>query len=156
MAELVNGDIDIADISSLKAEDLAELEDAGIKIVSYAGKSYQYMGFNLRQERLQDKNVRQAIFYAIDRNAIVDKLMDGNGIVLNAPLVPTGWAYPSEGLNTYDFSPEKAVELLKEAGYEDRDGDGWVEDADGNKLALTLKYPIGNKTREQSAPVIQK
>lgn len=156
MAELVNGDIDIADISSLKAEDLAELENAGIKIVSYAGKSYQYMGFNLRQDRLQDKNVRQAIFYAIDRNAIVDKLMDGNGIVLNAPLVPTGWAYPSEGLNPYEFSPEKAIELLTEAGYEDRDGDGWVEDADGNKLALTLKYPIGNKTREQSAPVIQK
>ncbi len=156
MAELVNGDIDVADISSLKAEDLAELESAGIKIVSYAGKSYQYMGFNLRQERFQDKNVRQAIFYAIDRNAIVDKLMSGNGIVLNAPLVPTGWAYADEGLNNYEFNPEKAVELLKEAGYEDRDGDGWIEDADNNKLTLTLKYPIGNKTREQSAPVIQK
>ncbi|MCT4631512.1 MAG: peptide-binding protein [Firmicutes bacterium] len=156
MAELVNGDIDIADISSLKAEDFEELKSAGIKIASYAGKSYQYMGFNLRQERFQDKKLKQAIFYAIDRGTIVDKLMNGNGIVLNAPLVPTGWAYPEDGLNTYEFNPDKAKDLLKEAGYEDKDGDGYVEDSKGEKLSFVLKYPIGNKTREKSAPVIQK
>lgn len=156
IAELVKGDIDVADISALKAADMKELEDAGLKIVSYAGKSYQYMGFNLREEKLKDKDLRQAFFYAIDRNAIVNKLMDGNGIVLNAPLVPTGWAYPKEGLNEYEYNPEKAKELLKQAGYEDKDNDGWVEDENGEKLSLVLKYPIGNKTREQSAPVIQK
>lgn len=156
IAELAKGEIDIADISALKAEDIKELKEDGLNIVSYAGKSYQYMGFNLRDKRLQDKKLRQAVFYAIDRNAIVDKLMDGNGIVVNAPLVPTGWAYPKEGLNEYNYNPEKAKELLKEAGYEDKDGDGWVEGKNGEKLTLVLKYPIGNKTREQSAPVIQK
>lgn len=156
IAELVKGDIDIADISALKAQDMEELNSAGLKIISYADKSYQYMGFNLREEKLKDKKLRQAFFHAIDRNAIVDKLMDGNGSVLNAPLVPTGWAYPKEGLNEYAYSPEKAKYLLKQAGYEDKDGDGWVENENGEKLSLVLKYPIGNKTREQSAPVIQK
>lgn len=156
IAELMNGDIDIADISALKPEDMEELKQAGLNVVSYAGKSYQYMGFNLREPLLQNKDLRQAFFYAIDRNAIVEKLMGGKGMVVNAPLVPTGWAYPKEGLNPYEYNPEKAKELLKKAGFEDRNQDGVVEDANGKKLILTLKYPIGNKTREQSAPVIQK
>ena len=65
IAELTNGEIDIADISSLKSQDIQTLQDNGINITSYTGVTSQYMGFNLREEIFQDKRVRQAITYGV-------------------------------------------------------------------------------------------
>lgn len=156
VAELINGDIDIADISSLKSQDIQTLEENNIKVTSYSGTSSQYMGFNLRLPIFQDVRVRQAITYAIDRQLMVEKLLEGRGEVVQAPLLPTSWAYPEDGvLNDYAVDLDKARELLKEAGWEDRNGDGIVENEAGEPFEVTLKYPQGNKMREQSAPIIQ-
>lgn len=156
IAELTNGEIDIADISALKSQDLKTLEDAGIKITSYTGVASQYMGFNLRKELFQDKRVRQAITYGIDRQTMVDTLLEGRATIIDAPLLPTSWAYPEKGvLNHYDYNMDHAIELLKEAGWEDKNGDGIVENASGEQFKVQLVYPIGNKIREQSAPIIQ-
>lgn len=156
VAELVNGEIDIADISSLKAQDLATLEENGIKIADYPGITVQYMGMNLREPIFQDKNVRQAITYAIDRKVMVDKLLEGHGTLINAPMLPTLWAYPKDdSLNEYNLDIDKAKDLLAESGWEDRNNDGIVEDESGKPFSVTLSYPIGNKIREMSAPIIQ-
>ncbi len=155
IASLANGEIDIADVSNFKPNDMKELEDSGINLVSFAGKSYQYMGFNMREEVFKDKKLRQAITYAIDRKTVVDQLLGGNGTIINAPMLPDTWQYPKDGINLYEYDKEKAISILKELGYEDRDGDGIVEDKDGKRLKLTLKYPIGNKIREQYAPIIK-
>ena len=155
-AELAQGTIDIADISTSKQKEIDNLKSEGLSVASYANPNFQYLGFNLREEKLQDKKVRQAFAYAIDRKLILEKLLEGNGVVLNAPMVVSGWAYPGdENLNTYDYNVEKSKELLKEAGYEDTDNDGILENAKGEDLKLTLKYPLGDKTREQCAPIIQ-
>ncbi len=156
IAELTSGEIDIADISSLKSQDIKTLEDNGVKVTSYTGITSQYMGFNLREKIFQDKKVRQAITYAIDRTLMVDKLLEGRATIIDAPLLPTSWAYPEDGvLNPYKADPEKAKSLLKEAGWEDKNGDGIVENSAGEAFKVTLKYPVGNKIREQSAPIIQ-
>ena len=156
VAELINGEIDIADISSLKTQDIQMLEENGIKVVSYSGVSSQYMGMNLREPIFQDVRVRQAITYAIDRELMVEKLLEGRATVAQAPLLPNSWAYPKDGvLNDYSVDLEKAKSLLAEAGWEDRDGDGIVENEAGEAFKVSLKYPQGNKIREQSAPVIQ-
>lgn len=156
IAELTSGEIDIADISSLKSQDIKTLEDNGVKVTSYTGITSQYMGFNLREKIFQDKKVRQAITYAIDRTLMVDKLLEGRATIIDAPLLPTSWAYPEDGvLNPYKADPEKAKSLLKEAGWEDKNGDGIVENSAGEAFKVTLKYPVGNKMREQSAPIIQ-
>ena len=156
VAELVKGEIDIADISSLKAQDLKTLEEKGIKIADYPGITVQYMGMNLREPIFQDKRVRQAITYGIDRKLMVEKLLEGHGTLINAPILPTSWAYPQGGaLNEYAHNVEKAKELLAEAGWKDRNGDGIAEDQSGKPFSVTLSYPIGNKMREMSAPIIQ-
>lgn len=155
-AELVNGTIDIADISSSKKKDIDTLKDEKLKITTYSNPNFQYLGFNLRNDELQDKNLRKAFAYAIDRKLILDKLLEGNGVLLNTPMVPTGWAYPGEDvLEQYAYNLDKAKELLKEAGWEDRDNDGIVENEQNEDLKLVLKYPLGDKTREQCAPIIQ-
>ena len=58
-------------------------------------------------------------------------------------------------MNQYAYNPEKAISLLKKAGYEDRDGDGIAEDEDGNKLQFTYKIPVDSKISEQVAVFLQ-
>ncbi len=154
-AELINGSIDIAGVSSSKQKDIDYLEENKIKTVSYPNSNIQYMGTNLRSDVLKDKNIRQAMAYGLDRQLMVKELIDGNGVVIDAPMVPSLWSYPEEGvLNPYIRDVDKARELLKESGYEDSDGDGFV-DKDGENLKLTLTYPSGDKARELAAPIIQ-
>lgn len=106
-------------------------------------------------EKLNNVALRQAMAYAIDRKGIVQGFLDGHGTVMNAPFPPVSWAFDETAINTYPFNPNKAKEILDEAGYIDVTGDGWREDPNGNKLVINLDYPTGNRTREQSAPYIQ-
>lgn len=153
IAEILNGAVDIAEISSFKNEDIEKLKENDISIKSYPTPNIQYMGMNTKHELLQDVKVRKAIAYAIDRQAIVDQLLEGHGVIINTPMVPSLWSYPKDGLEEYKRDPEKAKELLKEAGY--TIGSDNIATKDGKKLQLTLVVPTGNKTREQTAPIIQ-
>ncbi len=152
-AELLQGSVDIADISSIKNADAKTLMAKGVKVLHYPNSKVQYMGFNLRNENL-DINVRTAIAYGIDRDAIVKNLIEGNGVIIDTPMVPSLWSYPKKGLVHYTFNIAKASEYLKKAGYMDSDGDGFVE-KDGKKLTLTLTVPKGDRIRELTGPIIQ-
>ena len=152
-AELIQGTVDIADVSAVKNADAKQLAAKGVTVVRYPNSKVQYMGFNLRDAKL-DLNVRTAIAYGIDRQAIVNGLIEGNGVVLDTPMVPSLWSYPQSGLTHYVFDAQKAKEYLKKAGYEDTNGDGFV-DKNGKNLQLTLAVPKGDKIREQTGAVIQ-
>ena len=154
-AELKNGGVDIADVSNLKDADRKELEKNKFVMKKYANNLFQYMGTNLRNKTLQDKNIREAFIYALDRKSMVDKLLEGNGTVVNTPMLSSSWAYPkAEKLEKYDFNVQKAKELLEKSGYKDTNNDGYV-DKDGKNLEFTLDVPTGNKLREQTAQIIQ-
>lgn len=153
-AELLKGSIDLADLSSVKKDDQKTLEEGGIIVKKYPNSKIQYMGMNLRDERLKDVNLRTAFAYGIDREAIVSGLLEGNGIVIDTPMVPSLWSYPKEGLVKYKFDEQKAKEYLKKAGYEDTNGNGIV-DKDGKDLELTLVVPTGDIIREKTGTIIQ-
>ena len=154
-AELEKGTVDIAEVTSLKKRDIAELEKMNMVSKSFPNRLFQYMGFNLRNDLFKDQKVRQAFMYAINRQGMVDSLIEGNGMMMNTAMIPSGWAYPEASkLNQYPMDVEKAKTLLKEAGWEDRNGDGIVEDSKGKAFKVVLKYPSGNKTREMLAPII--
>lgn len=154
-AEFENGSINIATVNDLTTADIDALKAEGLEVASYSNYMYQYMGINLRLEIFRDVNVRQAMMYALDRQAMVDKLLEGRGQVVNAPMLPMLWSYPAESdLNSYDYNVEKAKELLKTAGWEDTDGDG-VLDKNGEKFSLTLDCPTGSSKRETTAVLIQ-
>ena len=151
--ELINGDVDIAELSSWNKRDIDTYDKAGIRIIEQPGASAQYLTLDTRNDKLSDKRVRQALVYGIDRQSIVSKLLFGHGVVFNTKDNPQSQYYP-KSLNSYAYNPEKAKELLKEAGWTDSDGDGFVDKA-GQKLTFTLNYPMGNRTRELTAPIIQ-
>jgi len=152
LSELAKGDLDVVELSSTNEEDLKTLKDAGIEIEEKPSANYQFMTMNSNREFFKDKKVRQAITYAINRKGMVDSLLGEHGQVINTPISLAGWAYPESGLNSYDYSVDKAKELLKEAGWSENNG---VLEKDGKKFEVDLMVPTGNKVREQSAPIIQ-
>lgn len=155
-AEFKSGSIDIANVEALTKNDVDSLIKEGYKSTSFDNYLFTYMGFNLREKNLQDVNLRKAFMHAINRQGIVDKVVEGRGQIVNAPLLPSSWAYPEESLlDSYNYDVEKAKSLLKEAGWEDKDGDGIVENKDGEKLELTLVCQTGHPVREKTAVIIQ-
>jgi len=95
--------------------------DTAFKVIE--GDSYvlNYIGFNQEVPLWKDLKVRQAVMHAIDRNAIIQSLYGGaakpaNCVYVADHLVP-------EGLDQYAYDPEKAKQLLTEAGWDDINGD---------------------------------
>jgi len=80
------------------------------------GSEYYYLEFNFRDPQLRDLRVRQAIAYAISREAIVGSLYKGAGRVASGMLAPENWAYNGD-VERYPYDPFKASRLLDEAGY---------------------------------------
>ena len=119
----------------------------------YPAFQYTHMAFNLKHPFFRDKRVRQAIAYAIDKTELVDVVLFGLGSPATGPYVPNTWPYNPEVKN-YDYNPGKARQLLKEAGWEDTDGDGLL-DKDGRPFMFTIFTNTGNKLRENTATIIQ-
>lgn len=64
----------------------------------------------------QDRRVRQALLYGLDRQALIDRVLDGQGAIANSPILPWSWAY-DPGVPTYPYDPKRAEALLDEAGW---------------------------------------
>ncbi|GAA0732999.1 ABC transporter substrate-binding protein [Clostridium oceanicum] len=152
-AELKNHTVDIANTQDMKKADVEEIKKEGYNVTTYPDYMFQYMGFNLRKPIFKDKKIRQAFMYAIDRKSMLDKLIEGRGMSINTALLPNTWAYPKEGLNEYKYNVEKAKSLMKEAGWNEKNG--VLVNKKGEKFDVTLKVPTGSKPREQSALIIQ-
>jgi peptide/nickel transport system substrate-binding protein len=109
----------------------------------YNALSYAFFGFNLRNPLLADKRVRKAFTYAVNRQEMLDSFFQGQGTIISGPFAPGSWAYNLD-VQPMPYDPEKAIELLNEAGFV-RGDDGLME-KDGEKLSLTLKVPIAKES----------
>jgi len=87
----------------------------------------------------QDKNVRNALMLGLNRQWMVDKLSQGQGIIANSPILPGTWAYYN-GIAHIDFDPDAAAAELKAAGYVLPSG-GNVRAKDNVSLSFTMAYP---------------
>jgi peptide/nickel transport system substrate-binding protein len=129
--ELRKGSADLVATNSLGADMVNTLQrDSHLKIQREPGTGLVYLAFNLRDPILKDVRVREAIAYAIDRQPILDYLFGGYGRMADSVLPPEHWAYNGD-VQHYPYSPEKANELLDQAGY--RRG------KDGIRFHLTFK-----------------
>jgi len=83
-----------------------------------------------------DKAVRQALYYGLDRDALVEEVAIGLGVVAHSPLLPENWAYNAK-ISPYIYDPERAKQLLEGAGWVDSNGDG-VREKEGAPLQFLL------------------
>ncbi|WP_100011518.1 glutathione ABC transporter substrate-binding protein [Lentibacillus sediminis] len=117
IAELETGTSHIS--NPLSPSDVERIESAeGLYVSRQGSVSLDYIGFNMNKEPFNDKRVRQAISMAIDKEQILEGIYNGVGTPAAGPLAPNVFGY-DENLEGLEHDPEKARELLAEAGYED-------------------------------------
>jgi peptide/nickel transport system substrate-binding protein len=144
---------DTVDISALSTEDLAALKKTtNINVFKWSQFCYYYMGFDLTRELFKDRNVRKSINYAIDRKSIVKAVLRGTGTMATGPIPLPSWAY-SPDVEMYDFNPDLARELLREAGWSP--GRDRVMTKGDRKLEFELRYPSGSPPCEKASVFIQ-
>ena len=166
---LDNEEIDMASVSPPIAKEVKDNGNKNMKILRSPGTDYAIIGFVLNdydktkqkigkeRPKYQNKKLRQALTYAINRKEWINAFMYGYAKPLEG-LVPSAfWNGAKKGeLKDYSYDPKKAKKLLDEAGYKDRDGDGWREDPDGKKFVVNLKHYAGsNPTFEPRTAAIK-
>ena len=125
-----------ADLPNFKA-------DANYQVIDTTGARVRIILPNMQNEFLKDAKVRKAIAEAIDYDSLVKVLGDG---VTNAQApYPKSAPYGYDELEKQTYDAADAAKLLKEAGFEDSDGNGYV-DKDGKELKLTLTYQMSDYT----------
>ncbi len=95
-------------------------EDPNIVVQRATGTGHVYLGFNARMEPYNNVKVRQALAHLLNREAIINRIQNGIGTVSTGP-VPSGLPWYNPDVPTYDYSLERAQELLREAGLEGED-----------------------------------
>lgn len=112
---LETGEIDLAyDIIANDKDKVAD--NADLQLLEAPSLSCYYVTMNMKQKPFDDIRVREAINLAIDRQLLVDTIINGAGQVADAIIAPAVFGYSSPG--AYEYDPEKQ-ELLAEAGYAD-------------------------------------
>jgi len=115
-AELKSGSIHIMDFPNpAEVKDLAK--NKNIKLVKQEGLNVGWLAFNNDRKPFNNLLVRRAIRHAINTKGIVKSVYEGLGKVATNPIPPTMWSY-NTALKGYEYNPEKAKALLKEAGFE--------------------------------------
>lgn len=125
---LESGSIDGYDL--VGPADTKALADDGFTMVSRPPFTILYLAFNQTVPELQDPKVREALSYAIDKDALISQVLpEGTQKAIEfVPEVVNGY---NPDVTTYDYDPEKAKSLLAEAGYDE-----------ANPLKLTFNYPV--------------
>jgi peptide/nickel transport system substrate-binding protein len=120
----------------------------------YLSFAYTYLGYNLKNPLFTDKRVRQAISYAINKEEIISGVLLGLGKPATGPYKPGSWAY-NDKVQNYNYNPQKARELLREAGWTKLNSDGVLE-KDGKPFVFEIVTNQGNETRQKCAEIIQR
>lgn len=121
--ELRRGTIDL-EINQIPFENVPEFEKSPKhQVVKKPGSVWQYLAFNLKDPILAKVEVRRALAHAIDRQKIVTDMLRGHGVPADTMFGEGHWARATN-LPTYPFDPNRAKQLLDQAGHKDPDGDG--------------------------------
>jgi len=123
----------------------------------YFAPNYSYLGWNNNHPIFGDKRVRKAMTYFTNREQMVKSILFGLGQVVEGPIYFFRPEY-DKSLPQYPFDPGKALELLREAGWSDTDGDGILDKViDGRKVPFRFEIKVnsGNTTRRSVALTLQ-
>ncbi|TXH32666.1 MAG: ABC transporter substrate-binding protein [Rhodospirillaceae bacterium] len=145
-AKLETGECDI--MSYPNATDIKSLQaNPKLQVLQQPGLNIAYLAMNVEKKPFDDVRVRKAINMAIDKKALIDAIYQGQGEPAKNPIPPTIWAYDND-IQPYPYDPEKAKELLKEAGVTSIDSDLWAMpvqrpyNPDGKRMAEMMQADL--------------
>jgi peptide/nickel transport system substrate-binding protein len=115
LTELLTGGLDL--IVGVPADNVGQLEkNPKITLLKQVGAHVWYLGINNQKKPFDDKRVRQALNYAVNKDAIVNDVLKGTGAPSKGPVLPGTWGADG-ALKAYPYDPDRAKKLLAEAGY---------------------------------------
>jgi len=153
--ELKAKSVDVASLTALQYQRQTEypaFEKAYNKF-RYPGTGYTYLGFNLKDPRFADRRVRRAFAHAINKQELLEGVVLGLGREATGPFRPGTWA-ENPDVKGLPYDPKRAVALLAEAGWKERNGDGLLV-KDGVPFTFELLTNQGNDERKKVAEIIQ-
>jgi len=106
-------------INPVSPQEIAQITGGGAQVVQAKGQGLMCLVMNASSGPLADKRVRQALNYAVDKDAIIKTLLGGTGEPINGPLTYAHEGYDAGLPVPYPFNLDKAKALLAEAGYAD-------------------------------------
>lgn len=146
--ELEAGEVDL--ISLVPIQDIQRVEAVeGVEMAAEPATTMVYVAMNNARPPFDQQEVRQAFNYAVDKQPIIENILGGLGRVPDSPLA-SGFSMHTSVMS-YDYSPERAIELLEDAGW--NEGSDGVREKDGQRLEATLRYGEGNI--EQDEVIVQ-
>lgn len=156
-AALKAGKYDVS-VPNYPANDYASIKDfKNIEILGRPELAYSYLGFKLgkwdskksevvvdENAKMNDKQLRQAIAYAMNIEEVADVYYNGLRTRANSLIPPVFSSFYDDSLKGYKYDKKKAEELLDAAGYKDTNNDGYREDKDGKPLTIKLAGMAGS------------
>lgn len=134
------------DIDGMRLEAVTSIDNRGLHFVTVPDEGKKSpSGLPIGNDVTSDKAVRQAVNVAVDRQALVDAVLEGFGSPATGPVDNSPWYNPDSAIE--DADPDRAREILADAGWKDGDGDGVVEKA-GTEARFNLLYPAGDTLRQ--------
>lgn len=172
VSEMQNGRYDIASMPTDLYDTYKDMDNA--TLLGRQELAYTYIGFKLGKwveaekdeegkvitpahneynpdAKMADVNLRQAMAYAIDNDAVAVEFYQGLRENAKAMIPPVFEDFVNEDIEGFYYDTDKANQILDDAGYKDVDGDGFREDPEGNKLEIKFASMSGGATAEPIA-----
>lgn len=160
--ELENGSVDIASFPSDKYPDNDDMSN--VQFLGRVDLSYTYIGFKLGtwdkengevapdpDMKMSDHDLREAMWYAVDNDAVGEQFYNGLRWNGNTLIPPSHVNFHADDVEAPTYDPDKANEILDEAGYEWADGEDYRTDKDGEELVINFASMDGGDIAEPLA-----
>lgn len=138
-AQLQTGELQLTNVPAVDVETVRGIPGVTVESAKGAGVLGLHTAMDSHPE-LADPLVRQAMLHAIDRQAIIDEVFHGEGTIVNVLAHGPEWAVP-DGLEKYEYDPEKAKELLEQANWDP-------------SREVTLEIVPGQKDRDLTVDIV--
>ncbi len=110
----------------------------------------------VKSKWFRNTNFRKAVAHAIDKEGMINVVMNGLGYPQRSSMTPAEGYFYNPDVPQYPYDPKRALEILEKEGFTDKNGDGFLEDEDGNTVEFSLVTNSGNNNRIKIAEMIRK
>ena len=155
-ANQISGDLQATEINNFGCDQMEQIERRNQQVQTHYTEAltWERVDFNLDNEWLKDKRVRQAMAHALDRPALANIACSGGRQPVAHTWLAPGHPASNKNVKKYNFDPVRARQLLAEAGFTPG-SDGILRDTSGKRVEMTIMTTAGNAVREQIEQVIK-